>query len=178
MSTKAANKWAYYQSKNTFDFESEIVLDLLKVITPREGASKDLQDIVARYEDTVAYYSGSKENRMSGKRLKAKKSAAEEPAVEKTEGKLKKAEDEARQLDEEAEKLLKQSEKKLEESHEVHAKGNRFDLGELGLQFGVVLCSLAILTKGRGFWFAGLASSGVGLAIALTGQFGLFIGHH
>ena len=66
----------------------------------------------------------------------------------------------------------------LDESHAVHAKADRFDLGELGLQLGVVLCSLAILTKGRGFWFAGLLSSAAGLAVALTGVFGLFLGGH
>ena len=75
-------------------------------------------------------------------------------------------------------KLEDAAKARIEESHVVHAKGTRFDLGELGLQFGVVLCSLAILTKGRGLWFGGLAASLVGLVVALSGQFGLFLGHH
>ena len=65
-----------------------------------------------------------------------------------------------------------------EKSHEAHAKGERFDLGELGLQLGVVLCSLAILSKQRGFWYAGLGCSALGLAVALTGVLGLFMGGH
>lgn len=63
------------------------------------------------------------------------------------------------------------------QGEEVHHKSDRFDFGELGLQLGVVLSSMAILTKGRGFWFAGIACSLVGLLVALTGLFGLFMGH-
>src|SRR5438093_2961971 len=83
-------------------------------------------------------------------------------------------------IDRSNEKLTTYQEK-MKESHAVHEKANRFDLGELGLQFGVVLCSLAILMKSRGFWFAGIASSAIGTAIAMSGQFGLFMGsagHH
>src|SRR5206468_204930 len=69
---------------------------------------------------------------------------------------------------------------KLKQSHAAHDRGTRFDLGELGLQMGVVLCSLAILTKKRGFWYLGLLSAAAGLGVALTGVFGLFLGggHH
>ena len=208
-STKAANKWSYYQNKNTFNFESEIVVDLLKVLATREGAAKDLKDVMDRYEDNVDYYSGDKNSRMSGKRLKkpkaaesadgksdgkpkkaedgeaksdddakAKKAKPADGAKKKPEGKLKTALEEASKLDEEAEALIVASEKTLEESHVVHAKAARFDFGELGLQFGVVLCSLAILTKSRSFWMAGMISAVIGLVIALTGLLGLFLGHH
>ena len=60
----------------------------------------------------------------------------------------------------------------------MHEKANRFDYGELGLQFGVVLCSLAILMRSRGFWVVGLLSSAIGAVIALSGLLGLFIAHH
>lgn len=169
-STETANKWAYYQSKNMFNLESEIMLDLLKVVATSSGSSGEYGNIVQRYEDTVKYYSGDKDSRVTDRKKRDDN--------KKGEGKLKKIEDEANQLAKEAKEILEKAQKKLEESHEVHAKANRFDYGELGLQFGVVLCSLAILTKGRGFWFAGIASSLVGLAVALTGQLGLFLGHH
>src|SRR5688572_33398653 len=35
-STDAANKWAYYQSKNIFNLESEITLDMLTVLSTRD----------------------------------------------------------------------------------------------------------------------------------------------
>src|SRR6266571_696697 len=40
-STEAANKWAYYQNKNMFNLESEITLDLLKVLTTRDDRKKE-----------------------------------------------------------------------------------------------------------------------------------------
>src|SRR5262249_30189586 len=87
---------------------------------------------------------------------------------------------ETKALQEEARHVLKAGGKPEQDSHEAHARGDRFDVGELGLQLGVVLCSLAILTKSRGFWFAGLICSLLGLLVALTGAFGLFmnLGHH
>jgi len=80
----------------------------------------------------------------------------------------------------EAETLEEQSKAKIGESHVTHARGTRFDIGELGLQLGVVLCSLAILTKMKSFWYAGLLGALAGLLVALTGVFGLFLGggHH
>ena len=41
-----------------------------------------------------------------------------------------------------------------------------------------LLCSLGILTKSRAFWYAGLVSAVVGVLIALTGVFDLFLGGH
>jgi Domain of unknown function (DUF4337) len=177
-STETANKWAYYQGKNTFNLLSEITLDTLKVVSVRDERKEDLKDIVKRYEDTVDYYSGDKDSRSTAKKKKKGKPEEAESEGKKVEGKLKKIEDEAKELERETEKILKQSEAKLAESHVMHEKGNRFDYGELGLQFGVVLCSLAILSKNRWFWFAGLLSSVIGAAVALSGQFELFIGGH
>jgi hypothetical protein len=174
LSTDRANEWAYYQSKNVFNLESEIMLDLLAVVAVRDDQKRKFEETVKRYEDTVEYYSGSKDNRVTGKKKKTKEGEEEKKAA----GKLAKIEEQAKKLADEVTKMEEKAEEKLKESHAIHAKSTRFDLGELGLQFGVVLCSLAILTKGRGLWIAGLAASAVGLAIALTGQFDLFIGHH
>jgi len=49
-----------------------------------------------------------------------------------------------------------------EESHKAHARADRFDYGELGLQLGVVLCSLAILTRSRAFVYVGLVGALLG----------------
>jgi hypothetical protein len=74
----------------------------------------------------------------------------------------------------EAEAIVAEGDEFLEQSHKIHARAHRFDYGELALQLAVVLCSLAILTKGRGFWYAGIASAVIGVLIALTGLFDLF----
>jgi hypothetical protein len=59
-----------------------------------------------------------------------------------------------------------------------HHKAERLDLGDLGLQLGVVLASLAILTKRRAFWFLGIACAVIGLGVAMTGQMGVMLGSH
>ena len=164
LSTKAANKWAYYQSKNMSNLEAEITLDLLTILPTRDDRKKEVAEVIARYEENVKKYKGD-----------GKGSAADK---EKGGGKLAKAQEDAEKLSEQTEQKTKESEAKLHESHITHAKGDRFDYSELGLQFGVVLCSLAILTKSRGFWFAGLIGSAIGAAIAVSAQFGLFFAHH
>jgi hypothetical protein len=78
----------------------------------------------------------------------------------------------------EAQEIAAKGDEYLEQSHHVHARANRFDYGELALQLAVVLCSLAILTKSRGFWYAGIVSAVIGAAIALTGVFDLFLAFH
>jgi len=162
--TEASNKWAYYQSKNVFHLESRITLGLLRVLVLNEKANEELVTFRKEHEDYV----------------------------KKWDKKLPETQEEATKLDKDADKLILTSKDKIiesrkkmveaeernQQSHLIHEKGNRFDLGELGLQFGVVLCSLAILTKARGFWFVGIAASAVGAVVAASGQFGLFMGHH
>jgi hypothetical protein len=74
---------------------------------------------------------------------------------------------------EEAEKFDKKSAEMLEAAHDYHFKAEWLDLGDLGLQLGVVLASLAILTKRRAFWILGIVSAVIGLSIAMGAQFGV-----
>lgn len=171
MSTGTANKWAYYQTKNMFNLESEIMVDMLDVIAVRDDRKEVSEKLHKKYKKVVDEYKGT------GK-PKSESPEMSEEEKKKSEGKLKAIKKEADDLDEKARKIMEESEVKIQDSHVIHAKANRFDLGELGLQFGVVLCSLAILMKSNGFWFAGLGSAAVGAAVALTGQLGMFMGHH
>jgi hypothetical protein len=57
---------------------------------------------------------------------------------------------------------------KRHESHFTHARGSRFDLGELAVELGLVLCSIAVLTRKREFWYAGIAAAVAGAVIAAT----------
>ena len=133
-STEAANRWAYYQSKNLFHFEAKVMLDQMKVFANKEGASAETAEVRDYYRKMVEKYD---------KRLP--------------------------EMQEEAEAISKKAKGHYEESHAAHARADRFDFGELGLQLAVVLCSLAILTKGRAFWYVGVASAVLGILIALTG---------
>ena len=162
--TIAANKWAYYQSKNSSHLQSRVTVGLLKVLATNEKAKDELDAFLKEHQDNVKKY----DVKLPEIKLEAEGIEKEADAFMKT----------SKERIEESQKKMLESEEKTKHSHLVHEKANRFDYGELGLQFGVVLCSLAILTKSKGFWFAGLLSSAIGTAVAMTGQFGLFIGHH
>lgn len=169
-STETANKWAYYQSKNMFNLESEITVDLLNVMATREDRKTEYDKILKRYKKNVEDYKGT------GNKAKNDKSEMTEEEKKKAEGKLKRIQKEAEDMGEEAKKTMEESEHKIKESHYIHDKANRFDYGELGLQFGVVLCSLAILTKSRGFWLAGIISAIIGAIVAFSSFF--IAAHH
>jgi hypothetical protein len=89
-----------------------------------------------------------------------------------------KYDDKLPKLQAEAEKTAKESEKCAHDSHAAHARADRFDYGELGLQLGVVLCSMAILTRSRAFLYCGLVGALLGCRVALTGLLGTFMGAH
>jgi hypothetical protein len=48
-------------------------------------------------------------------------------------------------------------------------KANRFDLGEVFLEVGLVISSLALLSRKRFYWFLGIVSGLAGLGVAATG---------
>jgi len=48
-------------------------------------------------------------------------------------------------------------------------RADHFDLGEVMLEAALVICSITLLTRKRGFWQFGLVLGAVGLVIAVTG---------
>ncbi len=50
-------------------------------------------------------------------------------------------------------------------------RADRFDGGEALLEIGLVICSITLLTKRKGFWFGGMSIGAVGVVLAVTGFF-------
>jgi len=48
-------------------------------------------------------------------------------------------------------------------------KADRFDAGEAFLEIGLVICSITLLTKRKGFWLAGMILGAGGVVLAATG---------
>jgi Domain of unknown function (DUF4337) len=60
--------------------------------------------------------------------------------------------------------------KELEAERDLSARrADRFDGGEALLEIGLVICSITLLAKNRGFWFAGMAVGATGVILAVTG---------
>jgi uncharacterized membrane protein YcjF (UPF0283 family) len=65
---------------------------------------------------------------------------------------------------------IEEQAKELEsESALEQRRANRFDLGEVFLEIGLVISSLALLSRKQVFWFLGIASGIAGVAVAVTG---------
>jgi len=75
---------------------------------------------------------------------------------------------ELREQEAKARQYVEDADHKMEESQHAHHRADRFDLGELGVEFGLVLCSVAILTKRSSFWLTGTISALIGVGIAVT----------
>jgi hypothetical protein len=90
------------------------------------------------------------------------------------EGELAEIKRKAEALNKDAEGFQKKAEAKEHESHIVHHSVNWIDFGHLGLEFALVLCSVAVLTKLRLFWYAGLGVAVAGALLALFGIYALF----
>ncbi len=70
--------------------------------------------------------------------------------------------DEQKKLEEEARKLE-------EEGQQERRRADRFDLAEVFLEIALVVTSITLLSKKRGFWYAGLVLSVVGVVAAVSG---------
>jgi hypothetical protein len=81
--------------------------------------------------------------------------------AEKYQGNIEKYQKEGEEIQVEARKLESESEF-------LGKKALRMHIGEIFLEMGIVLASLAILSKREAAWYAALASAAVGVAIALS----------
>ena len=90
------------------------------------------------------------------------------PFIDKADEQHKKYEKRLPLLKGDAEKLVRTAKDRMEESHHAHHQADRLDYGHLGAEIGIVLCSLALLTKQKVFWFAGLASTVLALALVAS----------
>ncbi len=62
--------------------------------------------------------------------------------------------------------------KNLEDERDLTVRqADRFDGGEALLEIGLVICSITLLTKRKGFWLGGVLIGALGIALAATGFF-------
>ncbi len=140
--TRASDQWAYYQAKNIRSTEYQGFLGLLEALAkePTTGDRKTME-LEERWGAEVRKYEGTE--------LPQLKASAE-------------------QLVNQALRFEGESAQAIRRSYEAHFRGERLDVAELAVELALVLCSLAVLTKGRSFWYAGIATGALGALIGLT----------
>ena len=57
------------------------------------------------------------------------------------------------------------------EGHVAHGSSNFFDMGELGIELALVLCSVAMLAKSKALWIVGIVVGVLGFSVAMCGFF-------
>lgn len=140
--TRASDRWAYFQAKNIRAAEYEGFLGLLDALAkaPQNGDQKSRQ-LSEEWGAQVRRYEG-----------------AEMPKLKS----------EATELTNQAERYEGKADQAWRRAYLTYERGERLDLAELALELALVLCSLAVLTKAKSFWFIGIGSGVLGTAIALT----------
>jgi hypothetical protein len=140
--TRASDEWAYYQAKNIRSTEYQGFLAMLDALSkdPVVGESRSRQ---------LQENWGAEVRKYEGVELPKLKASAENLV------------NQALRYEGEAGEALKRS-------VGAHLRGERLELAELGVELGLVLCSLAVLTKGHNFWYGGIAAGAVGVLISLT----------
>ncbi len=143
--THATDQWGFYQAKNNREHLYTMNLGFLDVIAKDPSKEKEADQLRQKMKGQVDKYRAE---------LPEMKAKAEEltAAGEKKQAEAAKRQEEAAQ--------------RLDESHHAHRQATRLDFAHLGAEIGIVLCSLALLTKKSGFWYAGLLAAVV--AIGLT----------
>lgn len=78
---------------------------------------------------------------------------------------------EAERYDREKDEISEKA-RELEKERDVfRRRADRFDAGEGFLEVGLIICSITMLTKKRGFWISGILVGAVGIVAALSGMF-------
>lgn len=68
----------------------------------------------------------------------------------------------------EAKELLVKADDLMADSEFNHHQADRLDVAHLSAEIGLVVCSLALLTKKRSFWYFGLAATAASLLLAAS----------
>ena len=79
---------------------------------------------------------------------------------------------EVERYEKEKEQISEQAKDFEKERDLVQRRADRYDAGEVFLEIALIICSFTLLTKKKGFWFAGIV---LGLAGVLTAASGILL---
>lgn len=76
---------------------------------------------------------------------------------------------EVERYEKEKDQISEQAKDFEKERDQVQRHADRYDAGEVFLEIGLIICSFTLLTKKKGFWFAGIVLGLVGVITAASG---------
>jgi Domain of unknown function (DUF4337) len=76
---------------------------------------------------------------------------------------------EVKRYEKEKDQISEQAKDFEKERDLVQRRADRYDAGEVFLEIGLIICSFTLLTKKKGFWFAGIVLGLVGVITAASG---------
>jgi hypothetical protein len=77
--------------------------------------------------------------------------------------------DEAKRYSDEQKELQAEATHLEDETHLASHKADRYDLSEVFLEISLVVTSITLLSKKRGFWYGGIVLGVIGTVVAITG---------
>jgi hypothetical protein len=153
--TRESDQWAFYQAKNIRSYEFQAYLKLMTFLAKEPGTEKAQEEARQYWAKQVDKYEGKrdKDGKRAGELAQIRQQAEQLQAT-------------AERYQQEAEDTLKKAKAKKGESHHIHTSVNWIDSGHLAIELALILCSVAVLTKERSFWFSGGAVAVVGAGLA------------
>jgi hypothetical protein len=153
--TKAANQWGFFQAKNIRLHEFDAFLEMASFMAHDPAKEEAFKKATTYWRNQVDKYKNKDlpEIRAEAERLTR----------------------EAEEFEKESLAKKKESQELVKESHLIHQRSTWFDIGELGLEMSLILCSIAVLTKRAPFWYTGIVCAVIGVSVAAAG---FFIQHH
>ncbi len=167
--TQASDQWSYFQAKKNRLYLYEACAELIVVLAkeqdarptagsadtaPNEKAPKNAAKLAQDWKSKVNQY-----------KKEADQIEKEARSFEKQAEGLR---EKAREKDEETRQKQDEAKMKEAESHHVHQRANWLDYGHLGIELSLVLCSIAVLTKQRSFWYSGISVGIIGAAVSFS----------
>lgn len=162
LKVEASNTFARYQSKRARVEEQERSVAFTKLFAAREGSEAFREEQVKSWE---AY---SAANRTRPADINKDEDGFPVKTADGKEddslGALIVSGNRFKELSEQ--KVAETVHVKAEEEH-AHHQADKLDWSHLALEFGLVLCTISVLTRKKMFWIAGVASALVGAGLSL-----------
>jgi hypothetical protein len=152
-----SNLFAWYQAKRQRQAVYQTSIAMTDVLTVKDEAKA--KAAVADWKKKADEYD-DRNDPDSLPNIRDRGKAAEKKAEE--------LRAEANKVRAEATKFKQQAEDKGHEAEHVHDMTDRFDLAHLAAEIGLVLCSIALLTKKKAYWYLGLLAAVVALGLTAS----------